>query len=104
MPCLVPDVTTALTISPVWKPLTFFAPLGFEQGKPISFTLHICLHPCPLAVMKKGVTSVTLRCPGVLFPVQATSTQCAFSSSLVKRLNFVKPPDPDSTGNPKACK
>src|SRR6266852_2064271 len=104
MPCLVPDVTTALTISPVWKPLTFLAPLGFEQGKPISLTLHMCLHPCPVAVISKGETPLTCKTSGVLWPTHDASSQCVLSKPLVTRLNLVSPPLPSSTGRPNACR
>src|SRR5258708_5210495 len=103
-PCFVPEGTTARTISPVWKPLTCFAPLGFEQGKPIALTLHRCLHPCPLAVISKGEMCWTYIRSGVLLPTQDASTQWAFVSPLLTRLNLVNPPLPTSTGNPNACK
>src|SRR5258708_37799364 len=100
MPCLVPLVTTARTISPVWNPLTFFAALGLEQGKPIALTLHICRLPCPVAVIRKGTTSAAVRNSGVLLPIQAASIQWAFGSALLTRLNCVTPPEPHSMGIP----
>src|SRR5215475_2862008 len=100
MPCLVPVVTVARTRSPVWKPLTFFAPLGLEQGKPSSSTLHFCLLPCPVAVISWGTMSSSLSIAGVLLPTQAASIQCCFGKLLCVRWYFVKPPDPHSSGKP----
>src|SRR5579864_1896293 len=101
MPCLLPVVTNARTISPVWKPLTFFAPLGLEQGNPISLTLHFCLLPCPVAVIRRGVMPAILSCSGVLLPTHTASSQCSFGSARPVRLNFVRPPEPHSIGRPK---
>src|SRR5579859_6374856 len=98
MPCFVPLVTTARTISPVWKPLTPLDPLGLEQGKPISLTLHFWRLPCPLAEISKGIMRAILSECGVLLPTQAASIQCAFGSSLCVRLNLVRPPEPHSMG------
>src|ERR1051326_4183108 len=98
MPCLVPAVTVARTRSPVWKPLTCFAPLGLEHGKPSSLTLHFCPLPCPVAVISRGTTPASVRRSGVLRPTQAASIQCAFGKPRCVRLYFVKPPDPLSSG------
>src|SRR5438874_8775072 len=100
LPCLVPLVTTARMISPVWKPLTFLVPLGFEQGKPIALTLHFCLLPCPVAVISRGTTPARYTCSGVLLPTQTASIQCAFGSCRTVLLNVVRPPEPHSTGSP----
>src|ERR1051326_6996542 len=100
MPCLVPVVTVARTRSPVWKPLTCFAPLGLEQGKPSSSTLHFCLLPCPVAVICRGTRPSRWSTGGVLWPTQAASIQCAFGKLLLVRWYFVKPPDPHSRGKP----
>src|SRR5690348_2354320 len=104
MPFFVPLVTTARTISPVWKPLTFLAPLGLEQGKPIWLTLHFCLLPCPLAEISNGITRTTVSECGVLCPTQAASIQCAFGSSLRVRLNLVRPPEQHSMGRPSCLR
>src|SRR2546421_6811521 len=87
-----------LTISPVWKPLTFLAPFGLEQGKPIALTLHFCLLPCPVAVMSRGTTPATLSKKGVFLPTQAASIQCCFGRFLCVRLHLVRPPEPHSMG------
>src|SRR5215475_6917410 len=100
MPCFVLVVTVARARSPVWKPLTFFAPLGLEQGKPMSLTLHFCLLPCPVAVISRGTRPSRWSTAGVLLPTQAASIQCAFGKPLTVRLYFVKPPDPHSNGKP----
>src|SRR5215471_19198613 len=100
MPCFVPLVTTARTISPVWKLLTDLPPLGLEQGKPISLTLHFWRLACTLAEISKGRIRAILSGCGVLFPTQAASLQCAFGSSRCVRLNLVWPPEPHSMGRP----
>src|SRR5260370_2695129 len=104
MPCFVPLVPTARTISPVWKLLTFLAPLGLEQGKPISLTLYFGLLQGPLAEISKGLMRAILSECGALLPTQAASIQCAFGSPLCVRLNLVRPPEPHSMGRPSCLR
>src|SRR3954468_14573858 len=82
----------------------FFAPLEKVRGKPYLFILHICLQPCPLAVISRGTTRAMLICSGVLLPTQAASIQGSLASALLTRLNFVSPPDPHSTGKPRSLR
>jgi hypothetical protein len=102
LPLFLPVLTTALTRSPVWKPLTVRAPLAEVRGKPKRSIRHICRFPCPVALMSKGTTSLVLICSGVLLPTQEASSQWALGRSLMVRLYFVNPPDPHSTGKPNA--
>src|SRR6266581_5503378 len=65
--------TIAFTMSPVLKPCLGCFSLGSVRGKPYLFIRHICLHPCPLAVMSSGYTLSTCIVSGVLLPTQAAS-------------------------------
>src|SRR3982074_1664172 len=92
----------ALTMSPVLNPFTFLSPLADVRGKPYLSGRHICLDPCPVAVMSKGTMFFTISISGVLLPTLAASSQWVFCKSLVVLLHLVKPPDPHSIGNPVA--
>src|SRR5437762_1601476 len=89
-------------MSPVRKPCLNFFALGLVRGNPYLSIKHICLHPCPYAVMRKGTISQIRRSSGVLLPTHAASSQWVLGSSLAVRLNFVRPPEPHSIGRPNA--
>ena|SRR5947209_1925003 len=94
----------AFTISPVLNPCVGCCSLGAVRGKPYLFIKHICLEPCPYAVIDSGTTPAVLMHSGVLLPTHAASNQWVFGSSLVLRLYLVSPPEPHSIGKPKTCK
>src|SRR5258706_15979991 len=102
VPTFFPLVTTAFTRSPLWKPKTSLACFGPVRGKPCLLIKHICLLPCPCAVMRKGTTALLSSCSGVLSPTQAASLQWSFGSPRMVLFHLVRPPDPHSTGKPNA--
>src|SRR5258708_91198 len=95
---------TALTKSPVWKPLTQLGPLAFPRGKPYSSTLTICRRCLLVAVISQGRTPRTESPRGVEAPQQAASIQCALGRSRLWRFHFVSAPEPVSRGKPNALR
>src|SRR5581483_3522774 len=69
-----------------------------RSGNPYVLTPHICLLPCPLALMSSGTTLATFKTSGVLAPTHAASIQGVFGNWRVIRLCFVRPPVPHSIG------
>ena len=55
-PIFLPFMTTALTMSPVWKFLTNLNLGTYLEGKPNLSVLQDCLEPWPLAVISNGLT------------------------------------------------
>lgn len=96
MPAYFPDGTSALTKSPVWKPMKNFWGGAWRTGKPNLSVPHLWRLPCPLALRIKGLTPFNKSASGVDAPTQAASVQWCFSIPLVLRLNFVLPPVPTS--------
>ena len=97
------DGTSARTMSPVRKPCVNCFCLAFVRGKPRLSIKHICRRPWLHALISSGTTPLKWRCSGVLAPMHAASSQCAFVSPRVVRLYFVRPPVPHSIGSPKTC-